>query len=112
MGKYAWFRDNSERTTFSVGEKLPNDWGLYDMHGNVWEFCSDRVGEYPEGAVTDPVGASTGSYRVFRGSSYDFDAKYCVVTNRDTGDPSFGRINTGFRLALSSLSGHSQEVDK
>ncbi|MFM7974375.1 MAG: formylglycine-generating enzyme family protein, partial [Pirellula sp.] len=67
LGDYAWFYENSNDQTHPVGQKKANAWGLYDMHGNVLEWCSDWYGEYPNGADSDPVGPSTGSYRVLRG---------------------------------------------
>ncbi len=110
LGRYAWFNGNSRSTTQAVGKKLPNDWGLYDMHGNVWEWCSDRAGDYPKGAVTDPVGPSTGSVRVVRGGSWNNDAADCRTADHLMLDPTFRSNNLGFRLALSSLSVHSPEA--
>jgi formylglycine-generating enzyme required for sulfatase activity len=68
---YAWYSGNNEGTTHPVGQKLPNAWGLYDMHGNVWEYCYDSVGDYPGGRVLDPTGAdwSMGRNPVIRGGS-------------------------------------------
>jgi len=70
LGDYAWFDGNSNNQTHPVGEKKANAWGLYDMHGNVWEWCSDWYGEYPNGAVSDPVGPREGSDRVNRGGGW------------------------------------------
>ena len=88
--------------THPVGEKKPNAWGLHDMHGNVWEWCSDYYGDYPKGAVTDPVKSKKGSLRVFRGGSWDVEAAGCRSAFRLYGGPSSGGPNLGFRVALSS----------
>jgi formylglycine-generating enzyme required for sulfatase activity len=102
LGDYAWFDGNSNNQTHPVGEKKANAWGLYDMHGNVWEWCSDWYGEYPKGAVSDPVGPREGSYRVFRGGCWLNVAADCRSACRNGYDPSlrFGG-NGGFRVALS-----------
>jgi formylglycine-generating enzyme required for sulfatase activity len=102
LGDYAWFDGNSNTQTHPVGEKKANAWGLYDMHGNVWEWCSDWYGEYPKGAVSDPVGPREGSYRVDRGGGWSYGAAYCRSADRDRFLPS-GRGNyyNGFRVALS-----------
>jgi formylglycine-generating enzyme required for sulfatase activity len=111
LGEYAWYESNSERRTHAVGQKKPNAWGLYDMHGNVWEWCSDWYGDYPRGAVTDPMGASTGSYRVHRGGSWCNVAAGCRSACRSRNVPSYRYSLLGFRLALSSL-GTSQAAER
>jgi len=101
----AWYHDNSGHTTHPVGQKQPNAWGLYDMLGNVWEWCSDwdGYGHYPGGSVTDPVGAPSGTYRVLRGGSWGYRAGFCRSAYRSNRGPG-GRINDlGFRLALAPL---------
>jgi formylglycine-generating enzyme required for sulfatase activity/predicted Ser/Thr protein kinase len=103
LGEYAWYDSNSGNKTHAVGQKKPNAWGLYDMHGNVWEWCSDWYGEYPSGAVTDPTGASTGSSRVLRGGGWYYAAAGCRSAYRRGSGPSDRDNDLGFRLALSSL---------
>jgi formylglycine-generating enzyme required for sulfatase activity len=99
LGQYAWFDENSGTTTHPVGGKKPNPWGLYDMHGNVWEWCQDWHGEYPSEPVTDPTGPTTGSYRVFRGGRWVSVARYCQSGNRDRFYPSLRDSGLGFRVA-------------
>jgi formylglycine-generating enzyme required for sulfatase activity len=98
---YGWFDGNSGSQTHPVGQKKANAWGLFDMHGNVWEWCSDWHGDYGKNVVTDPQGPSGGSGRVVRGGCWVSTAGYCRSADRGGYDPSY-RINyLGFRLALS-----------
>jgi formylglycine-generating enzyme len=86
--------------TQAVGTYAANAWGLHDMHGNVWEWCSDWYGDYPTTAQTNPVGVATGSDRVIRGASWYFEAQYCRSAYRDYDSPNFKDSDMGFRIVL------------
>jgi formylglycine-generating enzyme required for sulfatase activity len=105
LPEYGWFERNSSDRTHTVGLLGPNAWGLYDMHGNVWECCSDRYGDYPKGAVSDPSGPKVGSSRVYRGGSWYDVAASCRSALRFRIAPVVRYYFLGFRLALSSQSG-------
>ena len=84
--------------TMIVGTYAPNAWGLYDMHGNVWEWCSDWYGDNTAGTQVNPKGSSDGGIRVYRGGSYDLVSGYCRTANRLYDDPSAYANNLGFRI--------------
>jgi formylglycine-generating enzyme required for sulfatase activity len=105
LGRYAWYSNNSERTTHPVGQKEANAWGLYDIYGNVEEWVQDWYGEYSASSVTDPRGPSSGSYRVVRGGDWSSIATDCRSSSRSFSRRAVQRGEHfdvwGFRLALS-----------
>jgi formylglycine-generating enzyme required for sulfatase activity len=102
LGEYAWYWDNSGKKTHPVGQKKPNRWGLYDMHGNVYEWCQDWYGGYPGGSVTDPQGPATGVAPVARGGCCYYIPRLCRSANRhyDDDGPDDRYSGRGFRPVL------------
>ena len=99
LGDYAWFIDNSDSLTHTVGEKLSNPWGLYDMNGNVLNWVQDRFGSYSSSAATDPTGPTTGSLRVARGGCWYGSGSLCRSAIRYSNNPASNYSYIGFRLA-------------
>jgi formylglycine-generating enzyme required for sulfatase activity len=102
LGEYAWLATNSGLQTHPVGEKQPNAWGLFDIHGNVWEWCSDNYGSYDPGSVIDPAGPEKGVERVARGNGWGCTADAgCASSRRGHDDPSTLQPYLGLRIAMS-----------
>jgi len=106
LSHYAWWKQNSGGKTRPVGQLSPNHWGLYDVHGNVWQWCNDYYGEnyYSESPKENPRGPATGKMRVLRGGAWDSDAEKCRAAYRNKefpvySDACFGADSYGFRRA-------------
>jgi formylglycine-generating enzyme required for sulfatase activity len=98
LNDYAWYDKNSGGKTHPVKQKKPNAWGLYDIHGNVWEWCEDWYGDYPIEPVTDPTGPASGAYRVIRGGSWFFYPRNLRSAFRYFYSPGNRNYHIGFRL--------------
>ncbi len=100
LGNIAWYDlNNSPYGTKPVAGKAANAFGMYDMSGNVWEWCNDWYGSYAVGNATDPAGPSSGSYRVLRGGNWNSGSNYCRSSDRFVLDPDYRGGNVGFRVA-------------
>ena len=101
FGGYAWYRSNSDSKTHPVGGKKSNAFGLYDMHGNVWEWCSDWwAASYAKAKNRDPLGPDSGTARVLRGGCWINDPKFCMSASRYGGYPVDRSSNSGFRVTV------------
>jgi len=106
LAEYSWLDANSDNKPHPVGLKKPNAWGIHDMHGNVWEWCEDTYSDYPNAPVTDPMGAASGTYRVYRGGSWFNKPELARSANRNWDIGAIRYFFVGFRLArVSNITG-------
>lgn len=101
IGDYAWFSENSGNQLHPVGQKLPNELGLYDINGNAWEWTNDWRGQYSTEDQINPTGAETGELKIRRGASFSCTKDKCRVANRGTYTPRDGQANVTFRVVFS-----------
>ena len=101
LADHAWYKENGDSKTQPVGQKKANAWGLYDMHGNVWEWCADYHGDYDAKANnTDPQGPATGTSRLLRGGSWRCDPRLCRSAYRFINTPDLRCTDFGFRVIV------------
>ena len=103
LAKVGWYRDNSFKQTHPIGLRLPNALGLYDMSGQLWEWCGDWWAGFPQGPLDDPQGPDSGRGRVLRGGSWDNEERNCGVAIRDYFFPADRSLDYGLRLSRTAL---------
>jgi formylglycine-generating enzyme required for sulfatase activity len=103
LGSYAWYNGNSGATTHPIGERMPNPWGLNDIHGNVFEWCWDWIVTAPSEPTPDFVGSTNGAYHAIRGGAWSFPAAYCRSSWRIGYSPDARTSNVGFRIVLAAV---------
>ena len=101
LSDVAWYGGNSDNKTHAVGSKQANELGIYDMTGNVREWCQDWYGSYSSSSQVNPIGANSGSYRVYRGGCWNYAARYCRWSYRYCFTPAIRNFDLGLRLVLS-----------
>jgi formylglycine-generating enzyme required for sulfatase activity len=100
MGDYAWYASNAGMSTQTVAHKHSNAYGLYDMGGNVYEWCNDWHSSYSSGPATNPTGPSSGTHRVYRGGGWDSNSAYVKSAYRFYNGPKSGLRSYGIRVVL------------
>jgi formylglycine-generating enzyme required for sulfatase activity len=102
LGEYAWYKDNSDEKTHPVAQKKPNAWGLYEMNGNVWEWCNDWFDDkyYTLSPKTDPTGPASGTVRVLRGGRWNVAPQFCGSAYRNSAPSEIRSNNLGFRVSV------------